>query len=226
MKVYDSRSVLIELLIGALCVCYGSNLFANSEVSPTSLIYKQQRIIKSAIDIMESQEISYVYGGYQLGSDRECESCNVCLEKKQPKAKERLSDCPQCQKCSIDCSHFVQLAYLRAGFKMPYLDTDTMLKSSKKRLLHSYNLIEIGNNPANALPGDLLVYRGHVVMLESLYDNLRADILHATGGREIRLPGQGIQRKRQALIHSFHGPLVKILRHKDLMQVKKLSPVK
>jgi cell wall-associated NlpC family hydrolase len=183
------------------------------------------KVVAEAQRIFATKEVSYVYGGHKLGDDKQCVKCNQCLEAKSPKPNQRLKKCPVCAKCSLDCSHFTQLVYEKAGLSMPYLPTDAMLNLSKRKLLKLYHLVDLGSDIKKAKAGDLLVYRGHVVLLEKLFSNGRGDIIHATGGRDIRLPGQGIQRKRQALVTQFHGPLLRILRHRDLMKLIKMRSI-
>lgn len=185
----------------------------------------QEKVLQAADRLMNEYEVSYVFGGNRIGDATTCQNCNLCLEEKAPTPKTRLSLCPQCSQCSLDCSHFTQLAFANAGFTMPYLATELMLNLSKKKLLHAYKLVDIGADERNAQPGDLLVYHGHVVLLERNYFDGHGDILHATSGSEIRLPGQGIQRKRRAPLASLRGPLRRILRHADLLSYRQLRPV-
>jgi hypothetical protein len=64
--------------------------------------------------------------------------------------------------------------------------------------------------------GDMLVYRGHVVVVETVHEPGVADIIHATGGKDIKLAGQGIQRERYARVSNFRGELLRVIRHKKL----------
>ncbi|MND02254.1 hypothetical protein D3C83_215650 [compost metagenome] len=45
--------------------------------------------------------------------------------------------------------------------------------------------------------------------------------MHATGGKDIRRPGEGIQRERFINLATFRGPLRRILRHAGLAPVAK-----
>jgi hypothetical protein len=65
----------------------------------------------------------------------------------------------------------------------------------------------------------MLVYRGHVVIVEAVHDRDSADIIHATGGKDIKEPGQGIQRERFVRMSSFRGELQKVIRHVRLDQL-------
>lgn len=101
---------------------------------------------------------------------------------------------------------------------MPYLDTRTMIRSTERQLENEYSLEFVGREPTIAQPGDLLVYRGHVVLLEKNHGDGTGDIIHATGSRDINGSGQGIQRARFVNIGVFRGrgPLQKILRHQKM----------
>lgn len=176
----------------------------------------QNRILYISNRLMEELPISYSYGGSQVTSIDSCMLCTKCLIQESPSAKQRLAICPVCKNCSLDCSHFTQLVYKLAGLKAPYIDTRSMIKMSSNLLLKRYHLALVPKLSL-AQTGDLLVYRGHVVILERIYSSSRGDIIHATGGKDIKTPGQGIQRERNIDLQSFRGPLIRILRHKSLL---------
>lgn len=201
--------------------CFLSLVFlaGSATASEAPLNAKQKRLVEAAENLLETSEVSYVYGGAKLGEDRECEQCNSCLQEKRPSPKRRLSSCPACANCSLDCSHFTQLVFNNAGLALPYLDTATMLALRPDALLRRYGLVHVGGGSGTlAQVGDLLVYDGHVVILVSKTGFLRGDIIHATGGKDIKEPGQGIQRERNVPIEAFRGPLLRVLRHKNLAQ--------
>lgn len=176
----------------------------------------QQRILSAGDDMLENLEVSYVYGGHTVGDAKSCEGCNLCLEEKQPAPKLRFKTCPKCSHCSLDCSHFVQLVFARAGIGFPYLTSTQMLDLSDEGLLKKYRLLNVGRDAQAVRQGDLLVYRGHVVIAERVHGVDSIDIIHATGGKDIREPGQGIQRERFVKVSTFRGELLKILRHSSL----------
>lgn len=220
MKFYCGEGLKMLKVVFLFYVLFVST---SASASPDNL---QKLILKHSEELLSDYEVSYVYGGFRLGSEKECEYCNTCLMAKKPKPKARFLECPECRKCSLDCSHFIQLVYERSGLKLPYLTTKTMLQLSKQELFKKYRLMDVGTDVKALQTGDLLVYDGHVVMLEILAKELGyGDIIHATSGREIREPGQGIQRKRMALLSNFRGPLLKVLRHRDLMQIKSLRRI-
>lgn len=181
-----------------------------------NLTPRQANLLRAGDEMLENLEISYVYGGSKVGSLEQCEQCNACLEKFRPSPKERFTKCTSCNGCSLDCSHFTQLVYARVGLDYPYLTTSQMSELSPRVLEQKYKLLVVGTDIKNAEPGDLLVYPGHVVMLESSARQGFGDIIHATGGKDIREPGQGIQRERRAQLLHFRGDLRRILRHRKL----------
>ena len=91
-----------------------------------------------------------------------------------------------------------------------------MVILKQPRLQKDFGFSALPPDATIAIPGDLLVYKGHVVMLERRHGQGKGDIIHATGGRDIREPGQGIQRERWADLGRFRGPLLRILRHNAL----------
>lgn len=176
----------------------------------------QRRIREAGDDILENLSISYVYGGSKVGDADTCDQCNACLEKKRPAPKQRFSECPTCQNCSLDCSHFVQLVFSRAGLGFSYLTSTQMLDLSAEALAKKYSLVPVGMDLEKVVAGDMLVYRGHVVVVETVHEPGVADIIHATGGKDIKLAGQGIQRERYARVSNFRGELLRVIRHKKL----------
>ncbi|MBM4253762.1 MAG: hypothetical protein FJ146_17485 [Deltaproteobacteria bacterium] len=208
---------------------------ASAKPTPDAM---RQTLVKTAAALLDEAQVSYVYGGKQVGDSAACNSCNDCLSARRPAPKARLRECPACNACSIDCSHFTALVYTTAGIPYPYLETARMLSLAADTLRRRYHLVDMGDDPARAQPGDLLVYDGHVVLLEKLYPQhvnlgvgvgapgqrvdfgqgpiIRGDIVHATGGGPIRSPGEGIQRQRFVDLGRFRGVLRRILRHTEV----------
>lgn len=177
---------------------------------------KRDQVVKKAADLLDNWSVSYVYGGSKLGDPEHCEACNACLDRKKSGPKERFSDCPVCTKCSLDCSHYTFEVFKQAGLSSTYLTTALMNNLSPQELASRYQLLDIGTAMGRAMPGDLLVYDGHVVLLEKKYPDGRGDVIHSTSGKELRGPGNGIQRERRAQLENFRGPVLRILRHLDL----------
>lgn len=215
-----------------LCVLYcavfcametSSPLFAGHSVSLQGL---QKKVLRTAVRLMDEAEISYIFGG-QLpkGGAQGCRACVSCLRTRTPLPDHRLRSCPECRSCGLDCSHFTSLALQGAGLQAPYLTTRQMLELSADELFYRFNLLPVPEL-SRARAGDLLVYRGHVVLLEGLVQiagapfqsghPLRGHIIHATSGRTVRAPGQGIQRETNVDLENFRGKLKRILRHKKL----------
>lgn len=179
----------------------------------------QKNLLKVAASLLDEAQVSYVYGGYQVGDPAVCQQCNTCLQGQRPKPNQRLDLCPVCRQCSLDCSHFTELVFRQAGYPYPYLATSGMLTLHADTLESRYELIDLGTRLDLAHTGDLLVYDGHVVMLERRREpqpgqpRFRGDVIHATGGKDIRSPGEGIQRERFIDLEHFRGPIRRILRH-------------
>ena len=205
----------ISIFLVLLCL-HGKASEAKQGSTTSDITSRQQEILQMANNLMETLPISYVYGGSNVTSARECNLCTNCLLRKSPDSKNRLKKCPSCKNCSLDCSHFTQVVYKLAGLHTPYINTSLMLSIKPSLLLRKYNLATIPNLSSSE-PGDLLVYQGHVVILERRHPHFRGDIIHATGGKDIKLPGQGIQRERNVSLVSFRGPLERILRHSSLL---------
>jgi hypothetical protein len=211
--------VLNSLLIIFLLINeYDQIAFAKPVLVTSNAVEIQKKLLAAADEMLETLDVSYVYGGTQVGSEAQCASCNQCLENKSPAPKERVKKCPDCVSCSLDCSHFTKMVYERAGLKYPYLTTAQMLDLPDDVLLAKYGLVSIKPDATISIPGDLMVYSGHVVILEKITkiegDKVWADIIHATGGSDLKGPGQGIQRERNARVDYYRNHLVRIIRHK------------
>ena len=231
--------LVMLMAIAAELVSNGRGLAAaeTSPVKPDAVDARRQSVLQVASKLLDEAQVSYVYGGHQLGDSASCEACNRCLTERRPAAPQRLRECAICRECSLDCSHFTSLVFGSAGLPYPYLETARMLSLSAASLQERYQLVDVGDEPRRAVAGDLLVYDGHVVLLERVHpprvelgrsgmahgslapnaviqDTLtRGDVVHATGGGAIRRPGEGIQRERFVDLGHFRGPLRRVLRH-------------
>lgn len=190
----------------------------------------QRAVLAVAANLLDTVAVSYVYGGNALGGEEACKLCNSCLVAKAPSPAQRLRQCPVCRQCSLDCSHFTAAVFSVAGHSYPYLDTGSMRALSATALASQYQLLDLGSDPERAQPGDLLIYDGHVVILERRHADQpglpagRGDIIHSTSGRAVRRPGEGIQRERFVSLGDFRGPLRRILRHRALAASMTVTP--
>ena len=224
---------MITRLFTVLLMTYLPTLKAETPLgNDGDRVQKRQQLLKEASRLLDEAQVSYVYGGHQLGDSSLCEACNRCLSEHHPAPSLRLKVCKVCESCSIDCSHFTALVFGNAGLPYPYLETNRMLSLPAAVLKERYQFVDLGDQVESARPGDLLVYDGHVVLLEKVHGPrlevgvskstawrgalIRGDIVHATGGGSIRRPGEGIQRQRFVELAHFRGPLRRILRHVGL----------
>ena len=230
-------AMLLGIAIGLVALGSGIATAETSSAKADPVAARRQTVLQVASKLLDEAQVSYVYGGHQLGDSASCEACNQCLTERRPAAAQRLKECAICRECSLDCSHFTSLVFGTAGLPYPYLETARMLSLSGASLQERYQLVDVGDEPRRAVPGDLLVYDGHVVLLERVHpprvelgrselghgtlaanavmqDTLtRGDVVHATGGGAIRRPGEGIQRERFVDLGHFRGPLRRVLRH-------------
>jgi hypothetical protein len=87
-----------------------------------------------------------------------------------------------------------------------------MNRSSPAELRRKFNLVDMGSDARKALPGDLLLFRHHVVMVVDSDGKGNGDILHVS--RAIKRKGMGgIEVVRGQALGKFRGKLIKILRH-------------
>ena len=175
----------------------------------------RQRVAVTVTQLMRNYAITYVYGGAQVYSAAACTTCVRCLAGEM--GKTAMANCTVCASCSLDCSHFIHHVFNRAGLSMPYLTTQQMLQLSPQRLQRGWRLVTMPQQVRLIRPLDLLVYKGHVVMVETVNSKGRGTIVHVTAGRELRGPGAALQRERQVEFAHFRGPLRRILRHRNLI---------
>lgn len=175
----------------------------------------RKKLVDSANLWLDQYAISYAWGGANIGAKSQCEACNSCLEKAGPNPKMQLEVCPVCKHCSLDCSHFISSVYQAADLAAPYLTT-SMMRSFTKEKLVKLQWLDLGRRAERALPGDILVYNGHVVLVESLQKPGVGSVIHVTSGREVKGPGEGIQRQTNVEFDGFRGRLERVLRHKQL----------
>ena len=182
---------------------------------PHSFQVYHQRVAATVAQMMRNYAITYIYGGKQVYSTAACTACVRCMTGDADKSK--ITRCTTCSKCSLDCSNFIHHVFNQAGLTMPYLTTKQMLQLSPQSLQKTWQLVTMPLQLRLIRPLDLLVYKGHVVMVESVSGKGRGTVVHVTAGRELRGPGFALQRERQVEFAHFRGPLHRILRHRRLI---------
>ncbi len=200
-------------------LCCALSLLAADVPKPVKVhgaqVYRQ-RVAATVAQMMRNYAITYVYGGKQVYSAAACRACVQCLAGNADKSK--IARCAACAKCSLDCSNFIHHVFNHAGLAMPYLTTKQMLQLSPQSLQKTWQLVTMPQQLRLIRPLDLLVYKGHVVMVEAVNAKGRGTIVHVTAGRELRGPGVALQRERQVEFAHFRGPLHRILRHRRLIR--------
>ena len=200
-------------------------LASASQTTPRSFQAYHQRVAAMVAQMMRNYAITYVYGGKQVKSVAACTACVQCLAtagKRQASLtsaaeKAQIKNCAACAQCSLDCSNFIHQVFNQVGLAMPYLTTKQMLQLSPRSLQKTWHLVTMPQQLRLIRPLDLLVYKGHVVMVETVDSKGRGTIVHVTAGRELRGPGVALQRERQVEFAHFRGPLLRILRHRRLI---------
>jgi hypothetical protein len=182
----------------------------------TPLTVFTYRLLRLAEQLSERLDVPYVWGGATIGTPAACSECRRCITTRRVGVPGRVKLCPACKSCGVDCSHFAQRLLASSGLAFPYAATGKLVATGREKLAASFGLVDLGRDLASARPGDLLLYRRHVVVLLSPPVNGRGDIIHSTRGRRPGDPG-GIQLRRGLDLRRFRGPLLKILRHRDLV---------
>ena len=176
----------------------------------------QDRLIRVADSYAKLKYVPYIWGGGQVGSRKNCMACRKCVRSKKIGLKNRLTACQPCQRCGIDCSHFVNMVYREAGLPYNYASTWELTHQTSEGLLDIYDLVDLGTDLLQARPGDLLVYEKHIVMLVQTNGAGYGDFVHATrfrGGDKMQLGGFRWDKNRN--LKKLRGKLIRVLRHKD-----------
>lgn len=197
------------------CVALPLLTSTSKRAKPHSFQVYYQRVVATVAQMMRTYAITYVYGGKQVHSATACTACVRCLAGDMEKSK--IARCATCAECSLDCSHFIHQVFNHAGLTMPYLTTKQMLQLSPPSLQKTWHLVTMPQQERLIRPLDLLVYQGHVVMVEAVTSKGRGTVVHVTAGRELRGPGVALQRERQVEFAHFRGPLRRVLRHRLLI---------
>ena len=166
--------------------------------------------------------VPYIWGGDRIGSRSQCDRCSRCLQRYRGGVKTREKYCPSCQQCGIDCSHLTSMIYNSAGIPIPYGSTSELLRQSSRGLKKHYGLLDMGADASKALPGDLLLYRKHIVFLLDTDGRGNGSIVHSTAVTKDRVGG--IRYLENISLGPFRGGLKRILRHRKLARSPKAAP--
>lgn len=163
--------------------------------------------------------IPYVWGGDAVGSADTCLECRSCImSKRRLSVYRRSAACTACRACGMDCSHFVNRIFRESGLPFPYASTRALTRSSVAELKSRYGLVDLGRDPRQALPGDLLLHRDHIMLLLRMTSDTHGDILHVSRSITRKgVPG-GVEVVRDADLRRFRGPLKRLLRHELLLE--------
>lgn len=174
--------------------------------------YEEIRYFASRLAILN--DVPYVWGGgsTQPESPSACQQCKECIETGKYNTRNVFTSCRACQSCGIDCSHLVNQVLRNAGMRTPYGSTEELLSRSVEDLERLYQVIDIPARPAAALPGDLLVFGGHVVLLLNQHGDGSGTVVHSAAYKKDSTVG-GIAIEDIDLA-KYAGGMRRILRHR------------
>ena len=180
-----------------------------------------ERLLEAAHRLAIRTSVPYVFGGSQLGHPRVCSQCSECIRTNRLPADstmDRFNHCAACRDCGLDCSNFVKHLLSEAGLKIKFATTATLNRESIKSLEKTYSLVNIGKDLRDARPGDLVLKKGHVIVLIDIQHQLgTVDFIHASRGSR-RTPVGGIELRRGYSLRRIQQETVRILRHRDLLE--------
>lgn len=179
-----------------------------------------ERLLDIANNFSVKTSIPYVFGGGQLGSPKRCSECSDCIRRKRLPANssmDRFNQCSACRECGLDCSNFISHLLRGAGLKSKFATTATLTRENERTLWEKYSFVDVGDDLLDAKPGDLILKKGHVVMLLEINPALgTADFIHASRGSKRTLVG-GIELRRGVDVRKIQRETLRILRHRDLV---------
>lgn len=183
---------------------------SNVKVEPAGA--RLYRLLALARAYAQHTDVPYVWGGSKVGDPESCLACRTCLagKKRRSKLETRHRACTACQRCGIDCSHFVNQLFHAAGLGYQYASTGEFMRRGRSEF------VQIGRDASLAQAGDLLFYRNHVVLLVAKRDGRRGDFVHVSrsaGGDRLG----GIDLVVDQDLSHFRGRLLRILRHVALI---------
>lgn len=178
-------------------------------------------LLDAASALSRRDEIAYVWGGRATSSPVVCSACQRCVEKRKVHPHQRLSKCPACEQCGVDCSGFVSRVMGAAGLGSKRITSRSLIKAAtpgpKRGNLKGAKKVDpvfipVGRNLALAQPGDLVVLSDHVVIFLNRHPNKKLDYVHASRYVPGR-PAGGIEVVSAGDLPRGQVP-VTILRHK------------
>jgi cell wall-associated NlpC family hydrolase len=178
------------------------------------------RLMEVAHKMAARTNVPYVFGGHAIGKSKVCQECTDCIRKNHLSANStrmRYNQCASCRHCGIDCSSFVNRIFAEAGLRYRFADTQTLRHTKDGFLEEQYGFVNVGSDLMKARPGDLLLEKGHIVMVVDV--DLSAgtiDYIHASRGSK-RTPEGGIELRRGDSVVKLQKTLVRILRHRELI---------
>ena len=180
-----------------------------------------ERLLAAAERLSRETSVPYVYGGSRIGSLKQCQACTDCARRLHLPADAslgRYNKCAECRRCGIDCSNFVNTLFAEAGLKFRFADTRTLNATGHDFLREQFGFINIGHNLEDAQAGDLVVERGHVMMVIAVDPKLGTiDYIHSSRGSRGRKPIGGIELRRGKPLNEVQKRTLRILRHRELV---------
>jgi hypothetical protein len=177
---------------------------------------KKEEIRYFAAQLAMLTDIPYVWGGKRARDVvvQDCQACRTCIETRKLSSREVYSACSACKACGIDCTHLVGDVMELSGLAMPYGSTEQLLEASAEDLSELYRLQDKGRNLNGATPGDILVFRGHAVLLLNNNRDGSALVVHSAAFRKgSKVGGIGIETID---MHSFAGGVKRVLQHRAM----------
>jgi hypothetical protein len=130
----------------------------------------------------------------------------------------RFNRCGDCRKCGVDCSNFVNLLFAEAGLRFKFATTRTLNSLGQDFLKDQLGFVNVGQDLEVARPGDLVIEKGHVVMVIAVDTKLRTiDYIHSSRGSRGRKPIGGIELRRGKSLDALQKKTLRILRHVELI---------
>lgn len=188
-------------------------------IGPKPLPPAIDRLMEAAARLSHRTNVPYVFGGRNISSGKSCSQCADCIKKNNLAANStlsRLNKCAACRRCGIDCSGFANRVFSEAGIKYGFADTSSLNVARDGFLQKQYGFNNVGRDLMLAQRGDLLLGKGHIVLVIDVNKALGTiDFIHASRGSKRTSTG-GIEVRRGVAIDQVQRSVIRILRHLDL----------
>lgn len=180
----------------------------------------EERLMAAVRHFTDLSYVPYVFGGKSIGSPKTCQACAACVTKNQigPGSKQaRMTKCPACRACGIDCSSLVSKIFAKARIPYRFAATNELNTASYDELLSAYDLVAFEPGSESLEPGDLILEKSHIMLVVGVNRAAQTyDAVHASRS-DVAVSAGGIKQLKGVAMREVIVKATRILRHRDLI---------